>query len=75
MAAQDRCDWGKKYPVIRISFGRGVLRERVELDQRIGETQAHLHRSQRAVVLIDEYDKLILDSIDNSLVAIEICEG
>jgi hypothetical protein len=37
LAAETRWDWGKKYPVIRISFSDGVLRDRAELDQRIRE--------------------------------------
>jgi hypothetical protein len=37
--------------------------------------QAHKSTGQRAVVLIDEYDKPILDNIDNSAVAIEMREG
>ncbi len=101
LAAQERWDWSKKYPVIRISFGDGVLRNRDELDARIHEilldnaqrlgvvcthqsiggrfvqliAQTHQKAGQRAVVLIDEYDKPILDNIDNSPVAIEMREG
>jgi hypothetical protein len=33
VAAETRRDWSKKYPVIRIGFGEGVLRNRAELDQ------------------------------------------
>jgi hypothetical protein len=36
---------------------------------------AHQSTGQRAVVLIDEYDKPILDKIDNSAVAIDMREG
>ena len=91
--------------MIRIGFGEGVLRNRAELDQSMGEllrvnrqmlglqlpeglsatnlpgnladliAQAHQSTGQRAVVLIDEYDKPILDNIDNSAVAIEMREG
>lgn len=101
LAAESRWDWSKKYPVIRISFSDGVLRDRVELDQRISEilsdnqkrlgitcshqslggqfgeliSGAHQQTGQRAVVLIDEYDKPILDNIDNSPVALEMREG
>ena len=101
LAAETQWDWRKKYPVIRISFGDGVLGNRDELDQRIHEilldnaqglgvvcthesvggrfaqliAQAHQKFGQRAVVLIDEYDKPILDNIDNSPVAIEMREG
>ena len=37
--------------------------------------QAHRNTGQRAVVLIDEYDKPILDNITNSAVALEMREG
>ena len=35
LLAEQRWDWGKKHPVIRVSFSDGVLRDRAELDQRI----------------------------------------
>ena len=38
-------------------------------------TQTHQKFGQRAVVLIDEYDKPILDNIDHSAAAIEMREG
>lgn len=105
LAAESGWDWSKKYPVIRISFSSGVLRNRVELDQRIREilrvnrqalglhlhanlpdtdlassfedliAQAHQQAGQRAVVLIDEYDKPILDNIDHGAAALEMREG
>ena len=37
LAAESRWDWSKQYPVIRISFGDGLLRSSAELDQRIRE--------------------------------------
>ncbi len=37
LAAETRWDWSKKYPVIRIGFGEGVLRSSAELDLRIRE--------------------------------------
>jgi hypothetical protein len=37
--------------------------------------QAHRSAGQRAVVLIDEYDKPILDNITNSAIALEMREG
>ena len=37
--------------------------------------QAHQRTGQRAVVLIDEYDKPILDNITNSAAALEMREG
>ncbi|MBV5298490.1 MAG: ATP-binding protein [Rhodoferax sp.] len=105
LAAATQWDWSKKYPVIRISFGSGVLRNREELDQSIRETmrlnrqtlglqlpaglpetnlpgnfaeliaQAHQHSGQRAVVLIDEYDKPILDCIEHSAAALDMRDG
>lgn len=35
LAAEHRWDWSRRYPVIRISFSDGVLRDRAELEQRI----------------------------------------
>jgi hypothetical protein len=105
LAAETRWNWGKKHPVIRVSFSDGVLQNRAELDQRIAEIlrinrealgiqlpaglpasdisggfadlirKAHKNTGQRAVVLIDEYDKPILDNITNSPVALEMREG
>jgi len=87
--AQTHWDWTKKYPVIRIDFASGVLRNREELDRRILTIlrenrerldlnctepdnpascfaellqRAHEKYGQRAVVLVDEYDKPILDA-------------
>ena len=37
LAAEPLWDWGKTFPVIRVSFSDGVLRSRAELDQRIEE--------------------------------------
>jgi hypothetical protein len=101
LAAEPVWDWGKKYPVIRISLADGVLQSRTELDQRIEEilidnqkrlgvqcrhqslsgqfaeliALVHQASGQRAVVLIDEYDKPILDNIDNRTVAAEMRDG
>ena len=98
----DKWDWGKKHPVIRISFGGGRVQSRAELDQRIrwnleqnrerlGITcpnvddiagcfanliQAGEKRfGQRAVVLVDEYDKPILDNLTEPEVARAMREG
>nr|WP_298058378.1 ATP-binding protein [uncultured Halomonas sp.] len=86
----DKWDWQQRYPVVRLSFGSGVMPNRQELDvrirdqlrterERLGLTlsyntdivgefeqlirQAHSHFGQRVVVLIDDYDKPILDNI------------
>lgn len=94
-------DWTVAYPVIRISFGAGQLRNRAELDEKFGELLrinqqalgvtctetshsgcfAELIRAAKAkhgrnvVVLIDEYDKPILDNIRNPAVAAEMRDG
>jgi len=100
--AQDRWDWATAYPVIRISFGGGVLHERGALDQRIrGILQdnserlgiqcrtpddiptcfselirgVHATTGQRVVVLIDEYDKPILDNITQPEMARQMRDG
>ncbi|WP_412851488.1 ATP-binding protein [Ectothiorhodospira shaposhnikovii] len=98
----DRWDWQRTHPVIRLSFGSGVMRTREELDTRIrdqlflererlgvslqretdiaGEFSAlirdtHTQYGERAVVLIDEYDKPILDNILEPERARELREG
>ncbi len=94
-------DWGRRFPVIRLSFAEGVIRNRDELDEKIGELlddNARLlgvemtHRSlsgrfsqlirhtaeahgERAVVLVDEYDKPILDTLMRPKAAREIRDG
>ena len=94
-------DWSVRFPVIRISFGGGVLRDRQELDERIGEllednarrlgvrvaaptrpgqlarliVEAETLTGQRAVVLIDEYDKPILDNLTRPEAAREMRDG
>ena len=98
----DRWDWQTKYPVVRLSFGSGVVRNRQELDVRI-EDQIFINRRelglgqgrqtdvagqffsllsdasaryrQQVVVLIDEYDKPVLDNIMNPESARECREG
>jgi len=94
-------DWSKQYPVISISFGRGIIQSREELDRRIivrldevasaysvilrnkdvsdrffelihGLYQQH---NLPVVILIDEYDKPILDNIIDTDTATAIREG
>jgi hypothetical protein len=98
---QDRWDWDTTHPVIRLSFGSGVMNSREGLDQHIHELlnaetkrlgltlenasiagrfheliqKAHQHFGQPVVVLIDEYDKPILDNILDSDRARELREG
>ena len=97
----DHWDWSVRYPVIHISFGRGVVsgveslnhiframldesaqHYGVELKQQyltnrfselIQKLQAKFKQS--VVVLVDEYDKPILDNIEKNDLAIEIREG
>jgi hypothetical protein len=97
----DRWDWSKKYPVIRISFGGGVIRDRADLEERLGIMLGRIEEehgitgqktslSERfrtviearysqcklgVVILIDEYDKPILDQIENGEVAKTIRDG
>ncbi|WP_394753892.1 ATP-binding protein [Crenothrix sp.] len=98
---QDHWDWSVHYPVIDISFGRGIVTsdavlgqrflamldevaERYEivlqqqdLANRFAELIQRLQQKyqQKVVVLIDEYDKPILDNIEKPQQAIEIREG
>ncbi|MEE6159941.1 AAA family ATPase [Cylindrospermopsis raciborskii DSH] len=97
----DKWDWSCKFPVIKIDFAGGVLRNREELDKKIngmllkttkslrincelddiqgrfGEIIAGAREQfgERVVVLVDEYDKPILDNIDNPNIAAEMREG
>ncbi|MBK1692770.1 ATP-binding protein [Ectothiorhodospira mobilis] len=98
----DRWDWQGHHPVVRLSFGSGVLQDRAELDVRIRHqlarnrealglpaaadtditgafsdliTAAHRQHGQRVVVLIDEYDKPILDNLRDPARARELREG
>lgn len=103
LAAETRWDWTRRYPVIRIDFGGGVLQTRSELDRRIDEIlldvqrelgitdlpgytsitgrfaelirQAHAKFGAPAVVLVDEYDKPILDNITDRDTATAMREG
>ena len=99
---EDRWDWEKKHPVIHISLGGGVARNREELDRRIADVLEQNRQrlgiprtdsrdipgrfgelirkgadrfGRRTVVLIDEYDKPILDNISDAARASEIREG
>lgn len=95
-------DWETRYPVVRISFGQGVLHSRTALETRIrlllqdnytrlgvalpegqdvsgllSHLLQRLHRQsgQRVVVLVDEYDKPILDNITEPDVARQMRDG
>ena len=101
LEAHPRWDWGRRFPVIRLSLGHGVLRDRAELDARISEllednevrlgvptsertlagrfsaliAAAHAHHGERVVVLVDEYDKPILDNLTRPEIAREMRDG
>ncbi|ASM77371.1 hypothetical protein VITFI_CDS1593 [Vitreoscilla filiformis] len=105
LAAEHRWDWSRRRPVIRISFGNGVLHGRAELDRRIRSNlrdnraalglprpahidpedvaddfadliaQAHQQQGQTAVVLVDEYDKPILDNLEDPAIARQMRDG
>ena len=94
--ADTHWDWTRRYPVIRISFGGGVVHEQEALSQLIQDIlrvnrdalgvsrppeiaahevaidlaalirQARQAHGERVVVLVDEYDKPILDNITDS---------
>ncbi|MBK1650002.1 hypothetical protein CKO36_15715 [Rhabdochromatium marinum] len=95
-------DWSLRYPVIRISFGGGVVRSCEQLEQRIRAQlrrnlealhltcpdpsdsigcfewlieQAHRINGRRTVVLVDEYDKPILDNLTRPELARELRDG
>lgn len=99
---EERWDWETRYPVIRISFGAGVLRDLRDLNRRILDLlrvnqqmlnvtcadhkdaagcfaelirQAHAQSGQRVVVLVDEYDKPILDNLTKPDIAREMRDG
>ena len=97
----DRWNWAETYPVIRISFGGGVVRDRFDLDATLHQQLSyhegrfavpaafpdirsrfqelirlvHAQTGRRVVILIDEYDKPILDRIEEQDTAREIREG
>jgi hypothetical protein len=97
----DRWDWSVKYPVIRFSFGGGIVKTRAELDRRIDELlreneqrlgvdgesasvagrfralirQTEQGHGQRVVVLVDEYDKPILDNLTHPDIARQMRDG
>ncbi len=101
LALENIWNWERPFPIIHISFGGGVLKDRAALDNGIFEklreitqkeqlnlenTSANgqfrelileLHKKyhERVVVLIDEYDKPILDNITHPEAAREMREG
>ena len=99
--ADSHWDWSVKYPVLRFSFGGGVLGSVADLQASLHAQltlleQAHglnmqfpdarsrfmqliqhlaAQTGQRVVVLIDEYDKPILDNITDSDTARQMRDG
>ena len=97
----DRWDWSRRYPVIRLSFGGGLVGNRAELEAKIREQldinqealglrcvqptaqgclaelirEAHAASGERVVVLVDEYDKPILDNITQAELARTMRDG
>ena len=98
----DKWNWSVKYPVIRISFAEGVLKDGAALGLRIedilrlneerldvpvragldcagrfGELirQAEHKFGQRVVILVDEYDKPILDNLTRPELARQMRDG
>ncbi|OQX07115.1 MAG: hypothetical protein BWK76_25320 [Desulfobulbaceae bacterium A2] len=102
LSCHDTWDWSVRHPVIRISFGGGVLHGREALTrkfeelmrdnaQRLGLTcgyayddrrcfaelirRADEQTGRRVVILVDEYDKPILDNITSPDIAREMRDG
>ncbi len=101
LEAEHRWDWSRRFPVIRLSFGGGVVRQPGELDAKISEQlavnqealgisceqptlggcfaelirKAHATTGERVVVLVDEYDKPILDNITDPEMARAMRDG
>jgi len=99
--AEQHWDWSVKFPVLRFSFGGGVLGSAADLqaslDEQLGTLEGYYQlpaeypdarsrfkrlirqlaekTGQRVVVLVDEYDKPILDRIEDREKATEIREG
>ncbi|HBD94101.1 MAG: hypothetical protein A2015_12275 [Spirochaetes bacterium GWF1_31_7] len=97
----DNWNWDKKYPVIKVDFAGGVIRNRAELDLVLTEKLHALQKkfdltitaqsvqgmfiemihnlnkkfNLKVVVLIDEYDKPLLDNIERPEMIAEIRDG
>ena len=101
LIVHDHWNWSVTYPVLRISFGGGVVRDRLDLEATLHQQLSyhegrfdlpaafpdirsrflelirlvHDQTGRRVVILIDEYDKPILDRIEEPDTAREIREG
>ncbi|WPL11596.1 putative AAA-ATPase [Thiorhodovibrio litoralis] len=101
LVAENQWDWSRRHPVIRLSFGGGVLHSRAKLEEKIDELLTDnlerlgvsaTHRSpsgrlqqliksagtacgEKVVVLVDEYDKPILDNLGDKETARAMRDG
>jgi hypothetical protein len=102
LAIHPHWDWGTRFPVVRFSFGGGMVRDTEDLDRRILDLLhrnqralgltcrdtadavscfaellegAHAATGQRVVVLVDEYDKPILDNLSDPATAWAMRDG
>jgi hypothetical protein len=99
--AESAWDWTQCYPVIRLSFGGGLVRDLAALETKIGEQlrinqqrlyidcqepslsgcfaelirKTHAQTGRPVVVLVDEYDKPILDNLQDPETARIIRDG
>ncbi|MEA1053604.1 AAA family ATPase, partial [Lamprobacter modestohalophilus] len=100
--AHGHWDWSIKYPVIRLTFGGGVMRDRADLDNKMHDQLRISQRTlgipcspdmdipacfgeliqaaedkygQSVVILVDEYDKPILDNISEPEMARQMRDG
>jgi Predicted AAA-ATPase/PD-(D/E)XK nuclease superfamily len=97
----DKWDWSRRFPVIWINLGDGVISTRAELDEKIREILtsnqerlgvrctrpsisgqfsqlielAHEKYGQPVVILVDEYDKPILDNLADRDTTLAMREG
>ncbi len=62
------------YQLKTIAAKHGILLEREQYDEAFDELLAKLSRINKVVILIDEYDKPIIDNIENKELAIEFRE-
>jgi len=99
---EDKWNWEVSYPVIHISFAKGKIESRADLEKRWEEIlqdnekrlnikchsdiydrrcfdtliqECHKKYNQKVVILVDEYDKPILDNIENPEIAKSIRDG
>ncbi|QFY88820.1 ATP-binding protein [Magnetovirga frankeli] len=100
--AHEHWDWSIQYPVIRLSFGGGLMRDRAQLENKMQDLLRINQRSlgipctpdmdipacfaeliqaaeakygQRVVILVDEYDKPIVDNLTQPDLAREMRDG